>query len=270
MAVPKQRSEPSRADRKAKKRKLEDAIPDLPGDDEPEEKVATNISELDIKNEKKPSKKRKKTSEYEDAKKFQETDERSHKSSKRGRKKNEEEFSPVQIADAVRELVDRAAVKKGRNGKELENEAANGKGSTVPEAEGNGETEEVPRKSKKERKAERKAREALDKGPTRDDDGDGNDAVEKPNVETAGLNDGKDTSANPEEKKRKNNRNREKKRKAALEGGAESKAPRFIAFIGRLQPWPDDTIQHTLGLIIKQVIYRTAQQQRPYRSTLRL
>jgi nucleolar protein 6 len=218
MGISKQRTEPSRANRKAKKRKLEDAIPDLPGDDDAQE-VSSAAHELGIIE--KPSKKRKRTNEEAETQENPEVREKKRKSSKKERKQKEENV----IVQAVDIGNGDGVVKKSKKSKK---EEANEESSAVQnEAD---ETDDAPKKSKKERKAERKAREAADKA----NDPDRNEPMKDSNGKAEVKANAVDTSTSTEEKKRKNNRNREKKRKTALENGLESKPPRFIAFIGKL------------------------------------
>ncbi|KUJ07316.1 uncharacterized protein LY89DRAFT_601514 [Mollisia scopiformis] len=96
---------------------------------------------------------------------------------------------------------------------------------------------EAPKKSKKERKAERRAKETAANGTKKEDD-----AVE-PVVETNSDGVKKEKPETAEDKKsKKNNRNREKKRKgvvtngdAAATGEEKDKKPaRFIVFVGNL------------------------------------
>jgi len=202
MGLPKKGSEGiSRAERKAKKRKIEDTIPDLPGD---EQILQESVDE--------PKKKRKRSSELDESLIDEEK-----KAAKKEKKRKKAE-------DGGGEEVDKTAVKKAKKEKKAAEEVVEEPAVKAEELIKVEEVvEEAPRKSKKERKAERKALEAAVKkdAPVTEDS--------KPAAEVDGE-ESKDTA----EKAKKNNRNREKKRKAALENGetAEKTPDRFIVFVG--------------------------------------
>jgi nucleolar protein 6 len=212
MAITKKGSDPSRADRKAKKRKLEDAVPDLPGDNEAEERTPSND---------KSSKKRKRTPDETEVKET--VDDKEKKSTKKEKKrKRVEEETALRLGNEG--TVEGLKSKKEPTADETSEE-------TLVKSKGTAGIGEEPKKSKKERKIERKAREAAEKATSQAVIHSQEDL--KPTLEHESN--GSATLANSEEKKRKkNNRNRKGNRKAALENGADGKAPRFIAFIGML------------------------------------
>lgn len=210
----------SRAERKVKKRALEDAIPDLPGDNEAE--VA------EVQKAEKKSKKRKRDGE-EDAEVTEESKKvKKDKKDKKKRRKTEEE-------DVIEEAKDEQKVeKKEKKSKKDKKEKREEEAPQPVEADTvMAEETEAPKKSKKERKAERKAKEAAEaatKGPAP------TDGEAPPNTN------GEATEESADKKSKKNNRNRKKKRKSTSangdttqsEEGKSSKAARFIVFIGNL------------------------------------
>jgi nucleolar protein 6 len=129
MGPTKQYHDATRAERKAKKRKLQDAIPDLP-----EEKGydLTGVVEIDVAENKKP-KKMKGDTGNEGEGEGEGLYNGENKEDKRPIKKDKRERTTQEVADpkAAKTLADQF-------------------------------TEEAPRKSKKERKAERKAKEAAE------------------------------------------------------------------------------------------------------------
>ncbi|KAH8667428.1 hypothetical protein BGZ60DRAFT_528730 [Tricladium varicosporioides] len=196
-------SDPTRAERKAKKRKLEDAIPDLPGE---ENKDGEELSGGD---EGKKRRKRIKNDEELEAP-VEETGKQRGRREKKERKQAERTEKEKQ--DGATEKVE-----------EKEDVKMRGVGTTANE-------EGAPRKSKKERKAERKAKEAAEA------------AVATEAAKSTSNGDNKDEGAK-EKKSKKNNRNREKKRKGLVTGASdtavegedkEKKSARFICFIGNL------------------------------------
>jgi len=267
MGVSKDTAGLSRAERKSKKRQLEDAIPDLPGDDQGgDEAIAGEEAEG-------KSKKRKRNGDEGDV------DEEARKAAKKEKKRRKSEAAAAAAAEGgdgeeggVEIPAAAKKTKKSKSSKEDEVVEA------VEEVQGEV-GDEAPRKSKKERKAERKAKEAAE-------------AEAKPKEEEAVA--GADEDGKPA---KKNNRNREKKRKAAAEGG--EKEARFICFIGMflcfyvsISPPPtirtvspegtpgicffspegswvrkrDVLLTHDGGL---QEIYHFQQRRNPYSSTLR-
>ncbi|TVY57566.1 putative RNA-binding protein [Lachnellula cervina] len=194
-------SDATRAERKAKKRKLEDAIPDLPGEEvvaEEKPKKRKRSADEDVVEEK-AAKKEKKSKTDKDV--VEDEDKEARKAAKKAKKALKAEQSGTAAVElAVQE----------------------------PVAE-----EEAPKKSKKERKAERKAKEAAEtaavaNGTAAKDAQGAKDPTSKEEVD-----------GDAEQKKsKKNNRNRAEKRKrdaAAKESGEEGgKAARFICFIGNL------------------------------------
>jgi nucleolar protein 6 len=218
MAVPKRGSDQSRAERKAKKRKLEDTIPDLPGDDQ------VVAAELASDNDEHLSKKRKRSSENGLV-------EGGDGKPKKKEKKRQKDGDSTTLAGG--DNGSDSIPNKTKKGKKEVKHQVSVEESPADLVVAVGDTD-VPKKSKKERKAERKAREAVEKA-TRDKDA---LAGESTSIAVDGSKAATIMPADPEEKRpKKNNRNREKKRKAALEDGAEVKAPRFIAFIGMSIPF---------------------------------
>lgn len=190
----------TRAERKAKKRKLEDAIPDLPGDDAAEETP-----------KKEKSSKKRKRSEDEDV-----VEEKAAKKEKKEKKSKKDKYAGDE-EDTEKEA--RRAAKKAK--KALKAECTTAADLAVKEPEPVVE-EEAPKKSKKERKAERKAKEAAN-----------GTAIATATKDAVKVEAGGEVE---EKKAKKNNRNRSKKREgdaAAKENGEEGKAAaRFICFIG--------------------------------------
>jgi len=188
----------SRAERKSKKRQLEDAIPDLPGDDQGVEEPKTGETSEG------KSKKRKRNGDEGDV------DEEARKAAKKEKKRQKSEAAAA--AEEGNNSDGGAAVAAADGGKKKKSSKKEAETVGAVE-EAKGEVTEEARKSKKERKAERKAKEAAE-------------AEAKPKEEAVVEGDGEVKPA------KKNNRNREKKRKAAAEGG--EKEARFICFIGML------------------------------------
>jgi nucleolar protein 6 len=191
----------SRAERKAKKRALEAAIPDLPGDHENAEDV-----EVEAEAEKK-SKKRKRDVVVEE-----DSESKKARKEKKDKKKRKSEATEVE-----EELQEEKPAKKSKKEKK-EGKAPDANGDSVPAVASLDGEEEPPRKSKKERKAERKAAEA---------------AAENKTIPTKAVPEANGDTIAEEKKSKKNNRNREKKRKGeSANGDTEGKAARFIVFIG--------------------------------------
>ncbi|KAG4427636.1 hypothetical protein IFR05_016880 [Cadophora sp. M221] len=232
----KTRTEASRAERKAKKRAAENAIPDVPDSWTADTEVEfSNLTEKD-------SKKRKRDGDGEDS---AVKDEKESKKERKRRRK-EAEANEVVNEDASVEI----KKEKVKKQKTIKSEPV--RTGTNDEAPGDLDTktadttiDDAPKKSKKERKAERKAKEAA-KGAVN------GAATTKPSSATeATLETNGSTKKSPpkseeseEKKTKKNNRNREKKRKGAnatkaingeaADGDASSKAARFIVFVGQL------------------------------------
>ncbi|KAL3420193.1 RNA recognition domain-containing protein [Phlyctema vagabunda] len=207
----------SRAERKSKKRQAEDAIPDLPGDNDDDGEEA-QASEAE-----KSSKKRKRSSE--DKKVVADPDGAERKSAKREKKRKRAEEVEGEESKAV-DAEDQESEKKKKKKKSQAEEPADGGEQPAAIEEDDGTAE--PKKSKKERKAERKAREAAE-GLTKESKK--ISPAKSDNVPVGGD----EAKAGEEERpKKKNNRNRDKKRKAKAEEAGESKAARFIVFIGNL------------------------------------
>lgn len=208
-----------RSERKAKKRKAEDAIPDVPegyGDEE--------VQEVEVK-----SKKRKHSEE-----------EGEGEAKKAKKEKREKKLAKEEKGEKTKKE------KKSKNTDEKQNVEAVEEVEETAQPEG----EEAPRKSKKERKAERKAKEAAERAANPPElpkatsttaatatAAPSSHSVEGEGKSTAGVTPAKpklDADGNPI--KKKNNRNREKKRLAAavLAASGEKAPPRFIVFVGNL------------------------------------
>lgn len=220
MGISKKGADPSRAERKAKKRKLEDAIPDLPGDNE-------TTQGLDVPSGKseKASKKRKRDNDGLETATNGAISEKERKAAKEAKKeqkrlKDEEDITAEDVEDAKK-----VAKKDKKSKKDAKIDPANINTTLeVVESEMITKDESVPRKSKKERKAERKAKEAAEVASTEA-------ALLTPSEPAPEFN----GDATLEEKKpKRNNRNRERKRKASGDEATngEGTAPRFIVFIG--------------------------------------
>ena len=233
MGTSKNSHDATRQERKAKKRKLEDAVPDLPGD------VADTGDSEEVG--RKAGKKQKRDTDTGDGVIDEEKQRKREKKERKKLRKEEAEFPeeggvPLDVVDEDGEGVKNEKSKKDKRAKksavaeepviELE---------TVAEEAG-------PKKSKKERKAERRAKEAAE-GAAPVEELKESKSEQKVNG-NASMN---GEAAEGEKKSRKNNRNREKKRKGTVppEGGAvngnaekptgegkEKKDARFICFIG--------------------------------------
>ncbi|TAQ88193.1 hypothetical protein B7494_g3509 [Chlorociboria aeruginascens] len=220
MGHPKKGTEVSRAERKARKRKLEDAIPDVPGDNDVGERQVLSGG---------PEKSTKKRKRATDAAETDHADDFAKKTSRDRTKeehtqKGEEGTLTVEEEGETKERKDKKR-KKEAESEEPHNESAGQARDAELVAE---EEAEAPRKSKKERKAERKAREVA--------------KTTNPSISETAPDATEDVEAEEERKAKKNNRNRDKKRKAAAApaGGnstdakPEGKASRFIVFVGNL------------------------------------
>jgi nucleolar protein 6 len=219
MGSSKKPQDATRQERKAKKRKLEDAVPDLPGD----------VEDVDVE---KAGKKRKRDKDVEAEEINGEDDDREKKERKKEKKrtkKEAEESAGAEVANGDG---------KGEKKNEKEKKAKSSATIEEPEVEADAEVEAGPKKSKKERKAERKAKEAAEAAKGKDVA-----PVEESKSKPEQAN-GAETEGG--KKSKKNNRNREKKRKGsaatdgvAVNGDAEKaveekdkKDARFICFIG--------------------------------------
>ena len=197
----KKRTDATRAERKAKKRKLEDAIPDVPGDDGIPETAEIAESEAA------PAKKRKRDRDVDDGGEESGAvkEKKAKKEKKEKKKKDKNSSSNGEPAPDAEE-----AVSEEKPGAETENTVENGEG---------------PKKSKKERKAERRAREVAEAAA--------NKVVEDPAASstTGAASAGAPVAAaGTKEKKPKS----EKKKKQDPANGGGEKAARFIVFIGTL------------------------------------
>jgi len=223
MTITKKDKDPTRAERKLKKRKLEEAIPNLPGD--VGETDLQDVSTQAIENSYKKRKFGKSSIHNAD---FQRDGE-----NKSQQKKNKEEKKGKR---AVKDIESHADEMVKSNDKALDSdqigelrsekmESIHGKSEREIEVSGDSTAcidEDPPaKKSKKERKAERKAAEAAQAAHTPIED--------MPVASGEGTQPGKS---------KHNNRNREKKRKGGDNNEASEKAvgkaPRFIVFIGKL------------------------------------
>ncbi|KAI6711037.1 hypothetical protein B2J93_16 [Marssonina coronariae] len=219
----KARTEASRAERKAKKRAAADAIPDIPDS-------WTADSEVEISN-KTQSKKRKRDRDAEDV---EATALNGDKDSKKKKKKK----TRKEAEDSGEEKV---VVKKAKKEK-VKSEEEPTPTIDVDLGTGGVPAAEQPNKSKKERKAERRAKDAAEAAVN------GTKSTEPMIAVPAASGDKKvagTEETNEVKKPKKNNRNREKKRKgesAATGANGEStekgegsgKAARFIVFVGNL------------------------------------
>jgi nucleolar protein 6 len=223
MGLPRKEQDPTRAERKAKKRKLEDAIPDLPGDNE--------IAEDSKVGEK--SNKKRKVKEGSENIAGKERD--SASLNQKGKKIKDKELSKESSTKVEINSANSTTKKKKET---LASDVAHSDNAVefmephTPVAD-----DQTPRKSKKERKAARKVAEAAEA------------AKVISNRVTESVKVGTEPAAVMEvdqvKKAKKNNRNREKKRKGAngttlgasdADAGEkkEGKAARFIVFIGKI------------------------------------
>ncbi|CZT50984.1 related to potato small nuclear ribonucleoprotein U2B and human splicing factor homolog [Rhynchosporium secalis] len=225
----KTRTEASRAERKAKKRAAEDAIPDVPG--------SWTAAEAEVEASsptKKDSKKRKRDGDEDDG------IGKDEKESKKERKKRRKEAEASEAANgevSVEKKENKAKKEKKSNGEDDEAPVdLDTNMADKPE-------DDAPKKSKKERKAERKAKEAAEAAANRTGSGKAAEVtVASPKINGSKLKSADETEPGDEKKSKKNNRNREKKRKGvngteATNGEADdasSKAARFIVFVGQL------------------------------------
>ncbi|CAL3968170.1 unnamed protein product [Diplocarpon coronariae] len=219
----KARTEASRAERKAKKRAAADAIPDIPDS-------WTADSEVEISN-KTQSKKRKRDRDAEDV---EATALNGDKDSKKKKKKK----TRKEAEDSGEEKV---VVKKAKKEK-VKSEEEPTPTIDVDLGTGGVPAAEQPNKSKKERKAERRAKDAAEAAVN------GTKSTEPMIAVPAASGDKKvagTEETNEVKKPKKNNRNREKKRKgesvatgangeSTEKGEGSGKAARFIVFVGNL------------------------------------
>jgi nucleolar protein 6 len=231
MAITKRDKEPTRAERKSKKRKLQEAIPDLPGDVGATD--SQNAPTPVIERRENSSEKRKLGKSSIHDVDFQEDGENELQQEKnQGKEKGKRALKDSEShADEVVKSNDKASdsdhigelrsVKMESIRRKLEREIQVSGDSATPI------DEDPPAKSKKERKAERKAAEAAQSAASN------NSAL--PLIEDSAVACGEEA---PLRKLKKNIRNREKKRKGGNSNNvsekAEGKVPRFIVFIGKL------------------------------------
>ncbi|CAD6447816.1 307b0a56-3876-49b9-a6fa-28a4b3a4c887 [Sclerotinia trifoliorum] len=179
----------SRAERKAKRRKLENSIPDIPDDNDIE-----SIDDSAV------SSKRKRALE-DDA--------------------NEDQAIPLDHnEDLAKNKESNRKSKKTKTSAETPSQPAR-----IRESSHVTETEPAPKKSKKERKAERKAREAAE-----------NTISTNQEAEAAARGNDQDTKApgSSDQTTAEKKRVKSKKQGGASDANTESKASRFIVFIGNL------------------------------------
>lgn len=227
----------TRAERKTKKRKLEDAIPNLPGDTGFEEIQNTSKRRHD-----KTSKIRSPTND--DAEDV--IDNSCHSHPQKAGKKEKKPAISKQDFGSNGQATDLNATKKTKSTKLETARYLDGYSDedtmTANIVLDTMEGDRPPKKSKKERKAARKAIEAGQAAQTAEITT-GNDAPSVPVLDSLGT-DGVEPVV---VKSRKNNRNREKKRKVVRGNGTtgtgevndtkdeiKAKAVRFICFIGQL------------------------------------
>jgi nucleolar protein 6 len=231
MAITKRDKEPTRAERKSKKRKFQEAIPDLPGDIGATD--SQNAPTPVIEGRENSSEKRKlgKSSIHDvDFQEDGENELQQEKNEGKGKGKRAVKDSESH-ADEVAKSNDKASnsdhigelrsVKMESIHRKLEREIEVSGDSATP-------IDDPPaKKSKKERKAERKAAEAAQSAASN------NSAPSL--IEDSAVACGEEA---PLGKLNKNIRNRERKRKGGNSNNvseeAEGKVPRFIVFIGKL------------------------------------
>lgn len=229
MAITKTNKDPTRAERKLKKRKLEEAIPDLPGDVGAADSRDPSTSVK--KGQRKASKKRKLGECSTHGVDFQQGGEKElqKKKTKEGKiAVKDSESHADEIVKTNDKALDSDHIGELRSGKL---DSIHDKLERKIEVPGDSATpiDENPpgKKSKKERKAERKAAEAAQAAAS--------DNSASPSIEDSAV---KGEERAPSGKSKKNNRNREKKRKRGnindVSERAEGKTTRFIVFIGKL------------------------------------
>ena len=232
MAITKRDKEPTRAERKSKKRKFQEAIPDLPGD----------IGATDSQNAPTPvTEERENSSEKRKLGKssihdvdFQEDGENELRQEKNQR--NEKGKRALKDSESHADEVVKSNDKASDSDhigelRSVKMESIHRKLGREIEVSGDSATpidEDLPaKKSKKERKAERKAAEAAQSSASN------NSAP--PLIEDSAVACGEEA---PLGKLKRNIRNREKKRKGGNSNNVsekpEGKVPRFIVFIGKL------------------------------------
>ena len=219
MGTSKKSADPSRAERKAKKRKLEEAIPDLPGDNDTAEDIVVSSGTLD-----KVSKKSKKEHDETESMGNRMTSDKERRAAKKAKKEKKSQKKVEEITHKGVQVAEKIAEDK-KTRKQVNAESARiDTALETRDSEKLAQDEDAPKKSKKERKAERKAKEAADAAAIAA-------ALPEPSEPTP---ESKGDATREEENSKRNNREREKGRKAA--GGqvtnGEVKAPRFIVFIG--------------------------------------
>jgi nucleolar protein 6 len=253
MGSSKKQPDATRQERKARKRKLEDAVPDLPGDndeavsqeksgkkrkrdrtaDVEEDEEDGIIGDKEKKERKKEKKRRRKEAEEGAVPIEEEVEAKAEKKEKKSKEEKKEKEGAVPIEEEVEAKAEKKEKKSKKEKKEKESAAV----EPVVAAE----AEEGPKKSKKERKAERKAKEAAEATAK------GKDAAAVKDSKAESETNGDSKSAEGDKKSKKNNRNREKKRKGAassedgvaVNGNGEKdeskgkKDARFICFIGK-------------------------------------
>lgn len=219
MGSSKKAHDATRQERKAKKRKLEEAVPDLPGDNDSADIIYATSEKTD--------KKRKRDVEAEDGLNDEAKERRKRKKEEKRRRKEE----TGEINGEMRKV--EGGKKENQSKKDEKEEPA----TVEPNVEVEGVAVEGPKKSKKERKAERRTKEAAEAAKNDTSAVQLEAPVEKKTNEASGEEEKK-------KKSKKNNRNREKKRKGTSTDGAsvngnadqaevkDKKDAKFICFIG--------------------------------------
>ncbi|KIN07670.1 hypothetical protein OIDMADRAFT_16260, partial [Oidiodendron maius Zn] len=202
----------SRAERKAKKRKLEDTIPDVPGDNsitEPDLTITTPSEE--------PQKKRKRDNDDDVARGDGVTKDKKKKKEKKDKKKDKKSNNEGEAESKA--LNAEAVVSKDNSGVGADNAVENG---------------DAPKKSKKERKAERRAREAAEVA-AKDGETPESTSTRHESSGAAALTPGKDKKAKKDKKKQdKMASTASEKQQSTISGKSGGKDARFIVFIGSL------------------------------------
>jgi nucleolar protein 6 len=224
MATTKKDKDPSRAERKLKKRKLEEAIPDLPGDVSATDLQDASLSLPTMDGEHSTKKRKLAKSSNHDVGSLHRGEygiqQKKSKGEKKGKRTLKESMANL---DETEHLNGRAS------GSKLESLHGNLKRDSENLADSALPIDDVPpaKKTKKDRKAERKVAEAARVAAR-------NKSAPPPTEDAPVVGEGETLMG----KSKKNNRNREKKRKGINGNGilekAEGKPSRFIVFIGKL------------------------------------
>jgi nucleolar protein 6 len=228
MALTKKDKDPTRAERKSIKRKLEEAIPDLPGDVHAGDSRDPSTPPKEGRG--KSSKKRKlgESSTYDV--KFQQDGEKELQQSKNKEKRKgkravkDSELHTDEMVKSNHKASDSDHIGESRSRKMVSINGTLDRKVEVSTHSAAPINEDPPaKKSKKERKAERKAAEAA-----------ASNNSAPPTIEGSSIANGEEA---PSGKSKKNSRNRKKRNGGNgndVSQKAEGKAPRFIIFIGKL------------------------------------